>query len=78
MKVAVSIPDPLFESAEDLARKLRKPRSRIYAEALDRYVRAHEPKAITEKINAVLRKTDSPLDPALERAQFETVSDEAW
>lgn len=81
MKVAVSIPDPLFESAEDLARKLRKPRkprSRLYAEALDRYVRAHEPRAITEKINAVLSKTKARLDPALERAQFETVSEEAW
>jgi metal-responsive CopG/Arc/MetJ family transcriptional regulator len=78
MKVAVSIPDPLFKSAEDLARKLKKPRSRMYAEALASYLEEHDPKAITEKINAVLSKTDSPFDPAFEQAQFETLSDETW
>ena len=78
VKVAVSIPDPLFKSAEDLAKKLKKPRSRLYAEALASYVEGHDPKAITEKINAVLSKTDSPLDPDFERAQFETLSDETW
>jgi predicted transcriptional regulator len=78
MKVAVSIPEPIFRNAEHLARKLKKPRSRLYAEALDSYVRLHDPKAITEKINAVLSQTDSPLDPDLERAQFETLADETW
>lgn len=78
MKVAVSIPDPLFKSAESLARRLKKPRSRLYAEALASYVSSHDPKAITEKINAVLSQTDSSLDPALERLQFETLRDETW
>ena len=78
MKVAVSIPDPLFKDAEALARKLKKPRSQLYAEAVREYLDAHDPKAISEQINAVLRKTDSPLDPVLESAQFETLSDETW
>ena len=78
MKVAISIPDPLFEDAEKLARKLKKPRSRLYAEAVREYLDVHDPKAITEKINDVLSKTPSALDPALERAQFEILSDETW
>lgn len=53
MKVAVSIPDPLFKSAERFAKRLRKPRSRLFAEALLAYVQAHEPKAITENLNEV-------------------------
>ena len=78
MKVAVSIPAPIFKSAEALAKRLKKPRSRVYAEALAHYIGAHDdPKAITEKINAVLSKTDSSIDAALERARFETLSDEA-
>ena len=78
MKVAVSIPDSIYKNAEHLARKLKKPRSQLYAEAVREYLNAHDPKAITEKINAVLSKTDSSLDPALERAQFETLPDETW
>jgi metal-responsive CopG/Arc/MetJ family transcriptional regulator len=78
MKVAVSIPDPLFKDAEALARKLKKPRSQLYAEAVREYLDAHDPKAISEQINTVLSKTDSPLDPVLECAQFETLSDETW
>ena len=78
MKVAISIPDPVFRHAEELARRLRKPRSKLYAEAVREYLDAHDPKAVTEKINAVLSKTASPLDPALERAQFETLPDETW
>ena len=80
MKVAVSIPDPLFKSAERLAKKLKKPRSRLYAEALASYVAAQDdPRAITEQINTVLSKTDSPIDPILERLQFETLDpNETW
>jgi metal-responsive CopG/Arc/MetJ family transcriptional regulator len=78
MKVAVSIPDPLFKHAEDLARKLKKPRSRLYAEALRSYVKLHDPKAITENLNQVYGRISSDVDPAFEMAQLETLSDETW
>ena len=78
MKVAVSIPDPLFKSAESLARKLKKPRSRLYAEALAFYLSSHDPKAITENLNQVYRRHSSAVDPAIEKAQAEILSDETW
>ncbi len=78
MKVAVSIPDPLFKNAQNLARKLKKPRSKLYAEALDSYVKAHVPKAITENLNRVYSRIPSVVDPAFEKAQLETLSDETW
>lgn len=79
MKVAISIPDPLFKSAERLAKKLKKPRSRLYAEAVREYLDVHDPKTITEEINAVLRKTGSEIDPVLERLQFETLDpNDTW
>jgi metal-responsive CopG/Arc/MetJ family transcriptional regulator len=78
MKVAVSIPDSLFESADALAKKLKKPRSQVYAEALASYIEDHDPKVITERINAVLSKTDSSIDSVFERAQFEILPDETW
>jgi metal-responsive CopG/Arc/MetJ family transcriptional regulator len=78
MKVAVSIPDPLFKSAESLARKLKKPRSRLYAEALASYLSSHDPKAITENLNQVYSRHPSAADPALETAQAEVLHNETW
>lgn len=78
MKVAVSIPDPLFKHAENLARKLKKPRSRLYAEALHSYVKLHDPAAITENLNRVYSRISSNVDPAFELAQLETLPDETW
>ena len=78
MKVAVSIPDPLFKSAESLARKLKKPRSRLYAEALASYLSSRDPKAVTENLNRVYSRHSSAVDPALEKAQAETLIDETW
>lgn len=78
MKVAVSIPDPLFKSAEHLARKLKKPRSQLYAEALASYVGSHDPMVITENLNRVYSHIASAVDPAFEKAQLETLDDETW
>jgi hypothetical protein len=78
MKVAVSIPDPLFKNAELLARKLKKPRSQLYADALAFYVGSHDPKAITENLNQVYGRIPSAVDPAFEKAQFQILADEAW
>lgn len=54
MKVAVSIPDPIFSEAEQLAKRLRTSRSELYARALDAYVDRHDPDRITARINEVV------------------------
>ncbi|MDP2092142.1 MAG: hypothetical protein Q8K17_03995, partial [Pseudohongiella sp.] len=41
MKIAISLPDPLFEAAEHLAEELRIPQSQLYAEALAAYLATH-------------------------------------
>ena len=51
MKVAISLPDPVFRAAETLARKLRKSRSQLYAEAIAEYVGARGAKALTARLN---------------------------
>ena len=52
MKTAVSIPGPLFNEAEVLARKLGVSRSRLYSKALEDYVEHHQNKELLDKINA--------------------------
>jgi predicted transcriptional regulator len=78
MKVAISLPDPVFQAAEQLARRLHKPRSRLYAEAIAQYVGVHDLSAITERLNEVYAKESSQLDEVLNRAQLESLPDEAW
>ena len=51
MKTAVSIPDPVFQGAETLARRLRISRSQLYARALGEYVRRHAPESVTESLD---------------------------
>jgi hypothetical protein len=78
MKVAVSIPDPVFEAAERLAAERRMPRSQLYAEALEAYLAEHGPHAVTERLDAVYAAGPASLDEALQRAQLDVVDDEAW
>jgi hypothetical protein len=82
MKVAVSIPDPIFEAAEKLARSRGLPRSQVYAQALERYVEEHGAAVVTEQLNAVYGgqdcQRDASLDESLARAQQATLADEAW
>ncbi len=78
MKVAVSIPDPVFEAAEDLARRLGKSRSQIYADALSEYLQEHRSDAVTERLNAVYAVPGPALEPELERMALDTLDDEAW
>ena len=53
MKTAISLPDRVFREAERFARRVRKTRSRLYAEALAEYLARHAPDDITESINQV-------------------------
>ena len=53
MKVAISLPDPVFYAAEQLASALNKPRSQLYAEAVAEYVGAHGARDITQRLNLV-------------------------
>ena len=48
MKTAVSIPDPLFDAAEKMAGRLGISRSRLYAHAIERFVKSYRKKGITE------------------------------
>jgi metal-responsive CopG/Arc/MetJ family transcriptional regulator len=54
MKTAVSLPDPVFRAAEQLAKRARKSRSQLYADALTEYLTRHAPDEVTEAMNQVV------------------------
>lgn len=78
MKVAISLPDPVFRAAEMLALSLHKSRSQLYAEALASYVGTHSARNVTQRLNEVYAKEPSRLDPAWLKAQTRSVKREAW
>ena len=78
MKVALSIPDDLFDSAETLSRKLRVSRSRLYSTALAEFLAKHRGRKTTERLNAVYASEDSRLDPRLRRLQARSLGEPSW
>ena len=78
MKVALSIPDDLFESAESLGKRLGVSRSRLYATALADYVAKHQSRKVTARLDAVYAAEDSRLDRQLRRAQAHSLTRDSW
>jgi antitoxin MazE6 len=64
MKVAISVPDSLSRAADRTARRLRIPRSQVYARALEAYLKRAERPDVTERLNAVYGKGRNRPDPA--------------
>lgn len=78
MKVAISLPDPIFSAAEELAQELQVSRSQLYAQALADYLdKRHDP-AVTDRLNAVYFNDSGRLDPALAAAQSGAIGNETW
>lgn len=78
MKVAISLPDPLFSAAEEMAEQLQVSRSQLYAQALSEYLDKRREAVITQRLNAVYGVAQEGLDPALTKAQLKVLGDEAW
>jgi metal-responsive CopG/Arc/MetJ family transcriptional regulator len=77
MKIAVSVPDALFEAAERAARRLGLSRSQLYSRALERFLADEPDDAVTARLDEVYADEDSAIDPAVARAQRRAVAD-AW
>lgn len=54
MKTAISLPDPLFEEVERLAKQRGMSRSQLYQAALREYVERHDPESITATWDALI------------------------
>jgi antitoxin MazE6 len=78
MKVALSIPDELFETAETLSKRLGLSRSRLYATALADYVAKHRGRKTTDRLNAVYADQPGRLDASVHRAQRRAIEPDRW
>lgn len=78
MKIAISLPDTLFQEAESVARARGISRSQLYSEALARYLAERSALSVSERLDAVYEAQPAAVDPALMAAQLQAVDDEAW
>ena len=75
MKVAVSIPDAVFEAAERLAEHRRCSRSSLYAQALERLLADADADEVTARLDAVYADEPSQIAPPLSAAQERALTD---
>ena len=78
MKTAISIPDPIFKEADDLARRLGVSRSELYTKAVLAFVEERRGEQIIEALNAVYGRESSELDAELQQLQEQAVAMEEW
>ena len=62
MKMAISVPDDIFEEADRLAERLGKTRSQLYTEAMAEFLTRHDADTITERLDEVLESLSEPED----------------
>ena len=78
MKTAVSLPDDVFREAERQARRTRKSRSQLYAEALAEYLARHAPDEVTQAMNGVVDQLKEPTDPFVSAAARRVLEGSEW
>lgn len=67
MKTAISIPDDLFKTVEELAAELHLSRSQVFADAVRDYINRRRNKIILEAINKVYSDTETEQETELRK-----------
>jgi metal-responsive CopG/Arc/MetJ family transcriptional regulator len=78
MKIAISVPDDVFEAGEHLAQQLKLSRSQLYTDALAAYLSERGASAVTAKLNAIYTSEKSSLGKEFARAQSQALVSETW
>jgi metal-responsive CopG/Arc/MetJ family transcriptional regulator len=78
MKIAVSVPDDVFEEAEELARRTKRSRSEVYSRALAEYVARHAPDRVTEAMDRAVAEIGAPTDAFVRTASRRVLTRSDW
>lgn len=78
MKQDISIPNPIFQAAENLAKKMGVSLSELYTAALNAYVAEHQKENITETLDQIYADEPSTLEPELIKMQVVSLEAEEW
>jgi metal-responsive CopG/Arc/MetJ family transcriptional regulator len=80
MKTAISIPDAVFEAADQLAARIGLSRSELYANAVAEFMARHRAAGVRERMDAVyeIHAESARLESVLAIVQSESVAMEDW
>jgi len=78
MKSDISIPNPVFRAAENLARKMGVSLSELYTAALNAYVVEHQKEDVTKTLNRVLETEPSSVEPEMVKMLVMSIGGEEW
>ncbi|MBE3038719.1 MAG: hypothetical protein IMZ62_07895 [Chloroflexi bacterium] len=80
VKTAISVKKSLFEAADELARRMKVPRSRLFVMAMEEYLQRRQNRELLEKFNAAYEDEPDPAELVLRerslKAYRETIEDE--
>jgi predicted transcriptional regulator len=76
MKTAISLPDPVFRSADRLAARLGISRSELYCRAIKDLLARHDESGVTEQLDVIYGEAgaDKGLDPVVAAMQAATLA----
>lgn len=63
MKTAVSVPNDVYDKAEQLARAAGRSRSEVYSAALREYVARHDPDEVTNAVDRAMNELGEEAAP---------------
>ena len=78
MKIAVSVPDEIFDEAERLARRTKRSRSAVYSRALAEYLARHAPDRVTEAMDRTLAEVGGAPDEFVRTASHRVLKRSDW
>jgi hypothetical protein len=76
MKREISIPNPIYEAAERLAKELGMSLSEFYVAALAAYMASYQNGDVTKRLDEIYAKEDSTLEPELVAIQVASIGKE--
>jgi metal-responsive CopG/Arc/MetJ family transcriptional regulator len=78
MKTAISIPDKLFNAADNYAKNHGFSRSQLYAKAVAQFLEQHSSDLITKQLNEIYSTESAKLDDTVSTMQFSSIEKEEW
>jgi len=71
MKIAISLPDDVFEEIEKIAQEQKKSRSQVFVSAAREYILKNETRRLIARLDKVYSQPDAPDETAQRKAMAE-------
>jgi metal-responsive CopG/Arc/MetJ family transcriptional regulator len=78
MKTAVTLPDNIIKRADNLAKKRKISRNKLFAEAIESYLDEYDDDEITRKLNEFYEKNPATIDSAIMKMAALSLPKDEW